>query len=181
MFIAPVLEYLFTDLGEGTMANATVENVPEEPQDEITVATSRFGEISVRADKIITMTSPFLGFPESKRFILRPHSAESPFMWLQSLENPKLAFVVIQAAPLVPHYRPAIAKHILQELEISQNQQPEILLILTVPSGRPEKMTANLLAPLAINAQRRLAKQVLLDPTTYDPCWPVFTDEKEES
>ncbi|MDH4331452.1 MAG: flagellar assembly protein FliW [Desulfobulbaceae bacterium] len=82
---------------------------------EITVLTSRFGELSVNPEKIITMTSPFLGFPDSKRFIVRPHGDESPFLWLQSLDDPKLAFVVTQATLLIPQYQAEIPGLIRQD------------------------------------------------------------------
>ncbi|MGV1100158.1 flagellar assembly protein FliW [Thiovibrio sp. JS02] len=152
----------------------------ETRQGELRVMTSRFGELRVRPEKIITMTSPFLGFPDSKRFLLKPHGEESPFMWLQSLDDPKLAFVVTQALLLAPRYQPIIPGFIRQELDAAENAPLEILLILTIPRDNPQKMTANLLGPVVINSQKRLAKQVLQDPTVYDACWPVFAVEAAE-
>ncbi len=141
----------------------------------IKVRTSRFGEIEVQADKIIRMTAPFLGFPDSHRFIIRPHGDKSPFMWFQSLDDPDLAFVVIPAAALIPQYTPQIAAPILKDLEIT-GTKPELLLILTIPEGKPLEMTANLLGPIVLNASTRLACQVLLDPAVYEVRWPVFTE-----
>ena len=138
-----------------------------------TIKTSRFGEIEIDQDKVITMTSPFLGFPNDKNFILMPHGKESPFWWLQSLSSPQLAFVVIQPAIINPQYTPAIPGQTLKELRISNEQEIEILVILTIPQGKPEEMTANLLGPVVFNATKKLAKQVLLDPARYSSCWPV--------
>jgi len=146
-------------------------------QGEITVSTSRFGELSIDPEKIITMTSPFLGFPGSTRFFIKPHGKKSPFFWLQSLDEPKLAFVCIPAAILVPQYQPEISGLIRQELQVSPEQGLEILLVLTIPKENLEGMTANLMGPVAINPQRHLAKQVLQDPVHYDACWPVFTKD----
>ena len=138
------------------------------------VATSRFGVIEIDVEKIITLTSPFLGFPVSRRFILRPHGKTSPFMWLQSIDDPNLAFVVVQSEMISPTYKPKIPQGVRQELEIPQDGSTELLLILTIPKGRPMEMTANLLGPIVINAEKRLAKQILLDPMVYDPCQPLF-------
>lgn len=140
----------------------------------IKVVTSRFGEVEVVADKIITMTVPVPGFPESKHFFLRPHGQDSPFMWLQSLENPALAFVVINPVLISPAYQPAISAGVMSELAATAPQELELLVILTIPAGRPRDLTANLLGPVVINAEKRLAKQVVLDPLSYDPCFPVF-------
>jgi len=162
------------------MMHAMATETRPETQGEITVSTSRFGQLSVNPEKIITVTSPFLGFPDSRRFIVKPHGEESPFLWLQSLDDPKLAFVAIQAALLIPQYQPEISSLTRQELQGSPDQPLEILLILTVPKENPEGMTANLLGPVAINSQKRLAKQVLQDPTRYDACWPVFSVDSAE-
>ncbi len=140
------------------------------------VPTSRFGEIEVQADKIISMTTPFLGFPDSHRFIIRPHGDKSPFMWFQSVDDQDLAFVVIPSSSLIPQYKPEIAASTLKDLELTKSKA-ELLLILTIPEGKPLEMTANLLGPIVLNAEKRLACQVLLDPTLYEVRWPVFTEE----
>jgi len=140
----------------------------------IKVETSRFGTIEVDPNKIITLSSPFLGFSESIHFILRPHAQDSPFMWLQSLDNPELAFVVISPTLLQEEYNPTIPRQTTNELDIQSVQELDMLLLLTIPSGNPQEMTANLLGPLIINTTKRLAKQIVLDPKKYNPCLPLF-------
>lgn len=138
------------------------------------IHTSRFGPLDINEDKIITMTTPLLGFPAERHFILLPHGPGSAFWWLQATENPDLAFVVIQPAIFNPHYRPAIPGHLLAELQSHTEEELEILVILTIPKGQPEAMTANLLGPVILNPAQKLAKQILLDPAAYDPCWPIM-------
>ncbi|MBU0680914.1 MAG: flagellar assembly protein FliW [Proteobacteria bacterium] len=142
------------------------------------IHTTRFGELEIQVDKIITMTTPFLGFPDSHRFIMRQNGGKSPFMWLQSLDDPDLAFVVIPAAALIPQYTPEIPASALKDLQTTSTK-PEILLILTIPPGKPLEMTANLLGPIVLNTDKRLACQVLLDPAVYDVRWPVFTETND--
>ncbi|MDR9501491.1 MAG: flagellar assembly protein FliW [Desulfurivibrionaceae bacterium] len=156
------------------MTSAAVQK--QDAESTLTFNTSRFGAIEVDLDKIITMTTPFPGFPDSRRFILRPHGPESPFFWLQSLDDPHLAFVVIPAATLLPDYRPKLGAATETELQL-EGAAPDLLLILTIPPGQPEKMTANLLGPVALNPRKRLACQALLDPSLYELGWPVFTDK----
>jgi len=139
-----------------------------------TIQTSRFGAIDIDGDKIITMATPLLGFPAERHFILLPHGPGSAFWWLQSTDNPDLAFVVIQPGIINPSYRPAIPAHLQQELHAQGAEELEILVILTIPKGQPEAMTANLLGPVILNPTHKLAKQILLDPAAYDPCWPVM-------
>ena len=159
------------------MNAATAQNMNET----IHVNTSRFGAIEVELDRVITLTTPLLGFPDSSRFVLRPHSQDSPFMWLQSLDDPKLAFVVIQAASLLTEYNPSLPTPCREELQLNGSRPHDLLLLLTIPEGKPQDMTANLLGPLVINPTARLATQLLLDPAIYDPCWPVFSKEEDSA
>ena len=156
--------------------NALTQDVDNQAAEKelISVSTSRFGTIEVDPDKVITLTSPFLGFSESIRFILRPHAEDSPFMWLQSLDNPELAFVVISPTLLPEKYSPKITKQTTNELDIQSEQELDMLVLLTIPAGNPQEMTANLLGPLVINTTKRLAKQIVLDPKKYNPCLPLF-------
>lgn len=137
------------------------------------IYTSRFGEIEIDEGKLITMTSPFLGFPDERLFVLLPHGPNVPFFWLQSIENPDLAFIVISPDLLNPKYKPAMSSAVKEELQISKDQDLAVMVILTIPPGKPREMTANLLGPVVLNAEKRLAKQVVLDPRKYDTCWPV--------
>ena len=143
-----------------------------------TVTSTRFGDLQVETEKIITMTTPFLGFPESRQFSLLPHKEDSPLMWLQSVEEPDLAFVVVSPTAIVPDYKPQLLDLIRDELEISDEKELDMLVLLTIPHDHPEKMTANLLGPLAINVTKRLAKQVPLNPLEYDSRWPVLTNSE---
>ncbi len=145
----------------------------EKKSDSFLVVTSRFGEIEVDRDRVITVTSPILGFPESHRFVLRPHGAGSAFMWFQSIDNPALAFVVVPAGLIDKGYQPNLSKADHEELQFSDGQEPEFLVILTFTRDEKLNITANFLGPLVLNAKKRLAKQVLLDPAKYDIAFPL--------
>ena len=97
-------------------------------------------------------------------------------MWLQSLDDPKLAFVVVQPGIFLSDYTPPLQSFVLDELQVTPGNDPEVLVILTIPAGQPHEMTANLLGPVVVNVNKRLAKQVLLDPNRYDPCWKVIQE-----
>ncbi|MBA3014473.1 MAG: flagellar assembly protein FliW [Proteobacteria bacterium] len=141
-----------------------------------TIQTSRFGSLEIEEDKIITMTTPFLGFAAERYFILLPHGPGSVFWWLQAVDNPDLAFVVIQPAIINPNYHPAIPSPLHTELHAHNEGDLEVLVILTIPKGQPEAMTANLLGPVILNPTQKLAKQILLDPSLYSPCWPIILE-----
>ncbi len=131
------------------------------------IETTRFGELEIDEGKIIFFTSGILGFPQAKRYILLPHRDSSPFFWLQAVDIPELAFVVIFPRVFFPEFQPKIPPEVGQELLLREGDELDYLAIVTIPKEDPTAMTVNLLGPIAVNVSRRLAKQVILDARNY--------------
>lgn len=126
------------------------------------VTTDRFGEIEVSAEAVIRLPAGVIGFPRSCRYVLLDHDRHAPFKWLQSLDEPSLAFVVMDPARFKPDYRVEVAPEELVELDLAEGDELVLLVILTIPPADPGRVTANLRGPLVINARTRLAKQLVL-------------------
>jgi len=67
---------------------------------------TRFGTIEVNEDRMITMPAGMIGFASETRFVLLEPNAGRTTGWLQSVDNPELAFPVIDANALSPNYPP---------------------------------------------------------------------------
>ena len=132
-----------------------------------TIATKNFGDIEVREDQVITFSPGLLGFSEFHRYVLIEHGHESPFLWLQCVDKPDLAFVVIDPLYVLPDYKVSLINGIQKELDVKNLQDLKILVILTIPPGRPQEMTANLMGPLLINLTNRRGKQLVIENSTY--------------
>ncbi|MBI4795587.1 MAG: flagellar assembly protein FliW, partial [Deltaproteobacteria bacterium] len=50
----------------------------------------------------------------------------------------------------------------------------KLLVILTIPQGLPQDMTANLMGPLLINLANRRGKQLVLESSPYSHKHPVL-------
>ncbi len=124
--------------------------------------TTRFGRIEVPPDSVLECPRGLIGFPGHRRFALlrRPH--DYPLAWLQSLDDPELAFVVMDPRYFRPQYRPPVRAEVLQLLGASDEDDLEFLAFVVVPR-QPERMSANLRAPLVVCRQTRRAIQVILD------------------
>jgi len=140
----------------------------------ITMETRNFGSLTVRDDQIIMFTPGLLGFSQYHRYVLIEHIQESPFMWLQCVDNPNLAFVVIDPAFIVPNYNPAQLPEVMKDLAADSPQDLKTLVILTIPPGKPEEMTANLMGPLVINLKNRRGKQIVLEGPEYSHKHPIL-------
>ena len=132
--------------------------------------TTRFGSIEIDEDKVLTFEKGILGFPEDRHYALLPHGDKSPFFWLQSLESPELAFVVINPALIVKDYNFEIPDDLEKELELKDPVEAEVLVLVTFRNDNGDKagsLTANLLGPLVVNVKNRQACQAVLDPKKY--------------
>lgn len=138
------------------------------------VSTSRFGTVEISDDKIITFPEGILGFESIKEYFLVDHSTESPLRWLQAVQEPDLAFVVLDPMLVHPEYQVAVHGSDMEQLKAADVKELVILSILTIPPGQPEQMTANLKGPLVINVENRLAKQVVLYDTAYPTRYPAY-------
>lgn len=135
------------------------------------IDTTRFGKIRIKESELIGMRGRILGFERHKRFALLTFEDSTPFLWLQSVDDPGIAFVVINPRIVKPDYTPAISEGELELLDIQRTGDIALLSIVTVRSD-PFRATANLRAPILINTSKRSAKQVILD----DPGYPIQHD-----
>ena len=140
----------------------------------VTIDSNALGRVTVAEDQIITFPSGLPGFPNCQRFALLYNQLQSPFYCLQSVDNPALAFMVTEPAALVPDYHPKRGINDLKDLQAAGPDDLKMLVTLTIPPGRPEKMTANLMSPLLINPAQGLGKQVVLDKPQYSHQHPVI-------
>ena len=140
----------------------------------MTMISEKLGEISYKENEVITFPEGLLGFPEKRRFVLVDHRTDSPFKWLQCVDDPSLCFVVINPIIVKPDYHIEIGRKDLALLENSDPAAIAIWTLVSLPPDGPEKSSTNLLGPLAINHKTRLGKQLVLDPTRYDLRYPLF-------
>jgi flagellar assembly factor FliW len=138
-------------------------------QAELKVQTTRFGEIEVRANKVITLPHGMVGFPRLNRYVLLEHRPGSPFHWLQSVDRPDLAFVITDPLMFDPAYQLTLGDNDANLLQVSDPRDVQIWVVVSIPQGSPEGMTANFKAPLVINLTNRLAAQIILE----DPRWSL--------
>ena len=79
--------------------------------------------------------------------------------WLQSLQMPQLGFWVGHAGKLFPERDIGIEAHHLQSVDVEHVEQLCIVLILTIEQ---EQVTANLLAPVVVNMEAGIGRQVVV-------------------
>jgi flagellar assembly factor FliW len=111
---------------------------------DLTFESHLFGTLTVPRHDIIAFPEGLPGFESFRRFTLLPTSAAGLY-WLQSVEEPALAFLVVESRRIAPAAWP---------------EQPGALAIVTLPAG-PGPATANLQAPILVDPVRITGRQVI--------------------
>ena len=121
--------------------------------------TSRFGELEVQEEKIINFPSGLVGLPNLNRFILIDHK-DSALKWLQSVDDPDMAFIVVSPSLIVAEYSLELEKSVKKHIQLENEDDLDVLVTMRV-SG--EDVIANFQGPIAINSRAMKGVQVVLD------------------
>lgn len=142
------------------------------------IKTTRFGTITTEEEKTITMPFGMLGFPDVKRFVILQHKENSPFFWYQSVDDPMLAFVIMSPFLFEPDYSVNL-ENILKEMSWNEEEKQnnlELYVVVNIPKGAPDKMTANLIGPILINNKIHQAVQMVISDSPYTHKFPLVRE-----
>ena len=137
------------------------------------IRTTRFGEIEVDETQAIHFSEGILGFPEQKDYILLEHKPGSPFIWLQSMTDPDLAFVMTNPFLINNDYLADLSPGEKALFRHDDDNDIMVFALVTIPRGEAEKATVNLLGPIIIDTGSRNARQVILANSGYSHCHPL--------
>lgn len=148
--------------------------------DVIAAESTRFGKLEIPASKVIRLQGGLLGFPNSQRFALLDHDKDSPFKWLQSLDEGELAVPVCDPRVFFPEYHIRIKRDELATLRVKSAEELVILVVLNLRAD-PADMTANLQGPIIIHAERLIGRQVVLKDAPFSTRHPLFPGLKKQA
>ena len=121
------------------------------------VFATRLGLVEVAAQQRWTCEQPLAGFEDLREFVLLHVAAQGPFLWLQSLELPELAFVICDAAcfglryPAGPDFDPA------------ELRAPPCVLVM-LPGQAGETLRVHAQAPLLFDVEAASMRQQVFEP-----------------
>ncbi|WP_102344867.1 flagellar assembly protein FliW [Bacillus sp. Marseille-P3661] len=130
------------------------------------IQTKYHGEVEVDAANIIHFNQGIPSFVEEKQFYILPFSDDTPFLIMQSIQTPGLAFVVVSPFNFFDDYSAKLSDQVVEQLQIEEQEDVALYVILTVQEPF-EKTTANLQGPIVINSKKNLGKQIILNDTNY--------------
>ena len=140
------------------------------------IESTRFGRLTVDDDRIITVPKGLLGFPNHTRFALIQTGEENYFFWLQSIDEPNLAFVVTDPSIFFKDYEVPVREETQTELELTDISFAQVFVICNKVD---EWLTGNLLGPIVVNAQNRMGQQVVLTEKKWTTRQPLLKLQAE--
>ena len=135
----------------------------------MTTETARFGRVTFTNDDVVTFEHGLVGFPDLSQFVLIQHGEDSPFRWMQSIDQGEVAFLVIDPAHYVDSYAPEVAESEARALGLKEETPRLVYTIVSIPPGKPEEMTINLAGPIVVNLETGCGRQIVLE----DECYPI--------
>lgn len=142
------------------------------------IETTRFGTIEVEEDRLFEFIQPLLGFEKLKTFVLVDHAPDSPFKWLQSAEDPHVAFIVTNPVSFGIEYEFTVPEEETKKLDLTEAEDALVLTIVYIPQGAPHLMTANLAGPLIFNIKNKKGMQLVLSDSKFTTKHRLIPDEK---
>jgi flagellar assembly factor FliW len=132
------------------------------------IRTTRFGPLEIRTDDIIRFPAGLLGIEQCTQWVLLADAHNNALGWLQSTSRPEVALAVVSPRRFVHHYQFRVYRRELAGLELEDTRQAQVLAIV---GKNDHGITLNLKAPVVINLDRRLGRQVIANgdqPVQYE-------------
>lgn len=122
------------------------------------VGTTRFGTLQVEADDVLCFPAGMVGLEDCRDWVLLADAQNDALGWLQCTQRPEIALAVVSPRRFVPDYQLRVYRFELVPLALADLKDAQVLVIV----GKNDRgITLNLKAPILINPQRRLGRQVI--------------------
>jgi len=122
------------------------------------INTSRFGSVEIEPEDILLFSRGLFAFENHRHWVLLTDRHNHGVAWLQSLGDPEVALPMVSPRRYVPGYQVRILRSQLTPLELAALDQAFVLNVLSQDAGQ---LTLNLKAPVLVNLDRRIGRQIV--------------------
>ena len=140
--------------------------------------TSRFGIVQAAPAQVVTFTRGLIGFTELTRFVFIPSEDSELFTWLQSVDDPDIAFLLTDPTLFFRDYTVPIREETQQEIQLDDATAARAR-VLVICSKVGDWLTGNLLGPIVMNEKNLLAQQAVLTEKKWTTRQPLAKLQSE--
>ena len=142
------------------------------------INTLRFGELEIEEQDVVRFADGIPAFEDEHEFVVLPYEEGTPYMFLQSMATPELAFLMTDPFVFFSDYSFELDDENMDKLEIKTMDDVLVCTLISIPRSGVADMTTNLLAPVVINRHTMQAKQIVLEKTQYTTKHRLFPEKK---
>ena len=142
------------------------------------INTLRFGELEIEEQDVVRFADGIPAFEDEHEFVVLPYEEGTPYMFLQSMMTPELAFLLTDPFVFFPDYSFELDDENMEKLAINSMDDVLVCTLISVPRSGVADMTTNLLAPVVINRHTMQARQIVLEKTQYTTKHRLFPEKK---
>ncbi|MBE9532089.1 MAG: flagellar assembly protein FliW, partial [Proteobacteria bacterium] len=135
----------------------------------IKIKSTRFGDVELPADKVITLPGGIPGFEKLKKYVLLDHGEDGLFKWLQSSEDPDIAFLLTIPELFIPGFKLPEKGIQLSSIELKDSEDAVVMVMVCVPGEEQSFITLNIKGPIVFNNANMTGVQCIIDNDDY-PC-----------
>ena len=135
------------------------------------IINTRFGEVEYDPSQVLRFEKGLIGFEHLHDFIVMPNKKEGPLFWIQSVEDPDIAFVLTDPTNFFLDYQVIPGDEERKLLGVGGDDDIFVLAVVTVPPSR--EITLNLEAPILFAPKSNRAIQVVLENSPYSTKTPL--------
>ncbi|SFK79532.1 flagellar assembly protein FliW [Brevibacillus centrosporus] len=114
------------------------------------------------------------GFPEMQFFKISKEETDVPFFQMQSTEDVNIGFWLADPFVFLPDYQFDLPDYAKAALRLDE-EEASVAVLNMITLREKGQVTINLKAPIVINRNNRMAKQVILNEESYLLRHPLFT------
>lgn len=139
-----------------------------------------FGDIDIDETKIISIQGGMFGFEGYERFVLVGVQEQKPFEWIQCVDEPSIAFVVLRPDAFMPQYQLLLSDADKSTLGVQSESELICYIVCVIPEDM-RKITVNLKGPIAVNPKTLQGRQAISMVEHYAVRHPLFDPQKDKS
>lgn len=143
------------------------------------IRSSQLGEIETEEDRVISFPNGIPGFENDREYAIFSIDGDGPFYYMHAVRNPDLCLVLAVPFVFFPDYEPELSPESLDILEMeSSEQELAVFTVLTIPQNFKDT-TANLLAPIIINPEKKKGVQHVPGNSRYQTKHRIFPQQQK--
>ena len=144
------------------------------------ISTSRFGKLQIDNDSIIRFPGGIPGFMEFKKYVLLRKENNNLFCFLHSVENKDLMFILTNPYFFILDYTFKLPDDdcVLLNLK-NDNDIKKLGIFVVVKIDTDKNIFLNLKAPICVNFEQKLGKQVILYNSDYSHQYKLELPKEE--